>query len=201
MSDAGGEAATTANSGQSGGVQATLFTQDQVNHFAAEAKRGARDGYFKELGLEGAPSVDDMKGILSKATEFDKLQQGQQSDVERLTGELGEVSKRAEQVPVLELALQRAQIAADAGLKPRYWKYVEGKTDEEIADSVKVTLADVGGGDGGDEEAPPEAEQQPRRQGTGTLEPNPQQGSAVGKAPVKTLAAGREAYEKKHKKE
>jgi hypothetical protein len=201
MSDAGGEGTVSANSGQSGGVQATLFTQDQVNHFAAEAKRGARDGYFKELGLEGAPSVEDMKGIFDKATEFDKLQQGQQTDLERLSGELGEVSKRAEQVPVLELALQRAQIAADAGLKPRYWKYVEGKTDEEIAESVRVTLADVGGGGSGEGGEASPVPEQPRRLGTGTLEPNPQQGSATGKAPVKTLAAGAEAYKAKHKKE
>jgi hypothetical protein len=35
-------------------------------------------------------------------------------------------------VPALEADLLRARIAADAGLKSKYWKYVDGKTEEEI---------------------------------------------------------------------
>lgn len=191
MSDDGGEVTTSASPS---GVQATLFTQDQVNHFNAEARRGALGSFFKELGFDAPPSADVLKATLSKASEFDKLQEGQKSDVERLTSELGEVQKKAEQVSVLETQLSQARIAADLGLKPRYWKYVEGSTDEEIKSSVESILRDVRG----------EVQEETQQQGSGTtrrLEPNPQQGRSAGTPPSRSLTAGAEAYRAKHKKE
>ena len=191
MPDDGGSAGTGSDQGQ-GGVQATLFTQEQVNHFNAEAKRNALSGFFKELGFDSMPSVEDLKGTLSKAGEFDKLQQGQVGDVERLTTQLSEANKKAERLPGLEADYLRAQLAADAGLKSRYWKYVEGKTEDEIKASVAAVLADVGSqtGDG----TPPAPTGRPP-------EPNPQQGRGGGQPAAKTLQSGVEAYRAKHKKE
>lgn len=194
MSDQSGEIANSGNA--SSGVQATLFTQDQVNHFNAEARRGALNGFFKELGFDAPPSADVLKATLSKASEFDKLQEGQKSDVERLTSELSEAQKKAGQVSILETSLNQARIAADLGLKPRYWKYVEGSTDEEIKSSVESILRDVRGD--------VQQEEILQQQGSGTtrrLEPNPQQGRGAGVAPAKSLSAGAEAYRAKHKKE
>lgn len=196
MSDDSGEGTSTANSNGQSGVTATLFTQEQVNHFNAEARRGALNSFFKDLGFEAPPSADDLKSVLGKASEFDKLQDGQKSDVERLTAELGETSKKAEQVEVLQSQLDRARIAAELGLKPRYWKYIEGSTEEDIKASVEDILKDMRG-----EESP---ESQEIRQGSGTnrgLEPNPQQGRKPGTPPGRTLSAGAEAYRAKHKKE
>ena len=181
-------------SGGQGGVSATLFTQDQVNHFNAQARRGALESFFKqELGLDKIPNADELKQTFANAGEFAKIQDGQKNDVERLTGQLGEANKKAERVPVLEGELLRAQIAADAGLKSRYWKYVEGKTEDEIKASVKAVLDDVGSG-----------EQNPEQgQGSGGRppEPNPQQGRGGGQSPAKSMAAGAARYAEKHKKE
>lgn len=191
MSEGSGESQQPANSGQGQGVQATLFTQDQVNHFNAEAKRGAVAGFFKELGLDTVPSADELKKTLADAGEYTKQQQGQLGDVERLTGQLGEANKKAEQVPALEADLLKARIAADAGLKSKYWKYVEGKTEDEIGESVRSVLADVGGREDGGQPPPPGR----------PPEPNPQQGRGGGQPSGKTLQAGRDAYVAKHKKE
>jgi hypothetical protein len=180
---------STATPGQSG-VQATLFTQEQANHFAAEAKRGALGNFFKEMGFDQVPTAEEVKARFSQASEFEKLQKSQQSDMERLSGELGEVSKRAERVPELEAALLRAQVANDAGLKSRYWKYVEGNSETEIQESVKTLLADIPAGNS--EEGERLASRPPA--------PNPQQGRGGG-TPTKTLSAGAEAYRAKHKKE
>lgn len=196
MSDDSGEVTTSVNPANPSGVQATLFTQDQVNHFNAEAKRGALNSFFKELGFDAPPSAEVLKSTLSKASEFDKLQEGQKSDVERLTGELGEFQKKAEQLSVMENQLSQARIAADLGLKPRYWKYVEGSTDEEIKSSVQSILQDVR-----TENSSEDAQQQKGSGSTRRLEPNPQQGRSAGTPPARTLTAGAEAYRAKHKKE
>lgn len=191
MSGESVEETTTENSGQSNGVTATLFTQDQVNHFNAEARRNALNGFFKELGFDAPPTAENLKATLTKAGEFDKLQEGQKSDVERLTGELSEVQKKAEQVGILETQLTQARIAADLGLKPRYWKYVEGKTEEEIRTSVEDILRDVNS----------DSQVQQGSTVNRRLEPNPQQGRAAGNAPASSLNAGADAYRAKHKKE
>lgn len=196
--------APSAGSGGDGatGIPATLFTQEQVNHFNAQAKRGALESFFKEeLGLDKPLSSDELKASLAAAAEYQKLQNGQKSDVERLTTDLAAKTAEAEQVPGLQAAKRRAELAGDAGLKSRYHKYVEGETDEEIDASIKLVLADVGGGgeggEGGDGDSPPDPPEQ-RRQGTGGLTPNPQQGSGGGGGtPKATMSAGRDAYKAK----
>ena len=201
MSDGSGEGAGPANPPQDSGVQATLFTQDQVNHFVAQGKRGATTSYFKDLGFEAPPSADEMKATLEAAAEYRKLQEGQKSDNDRLTGELASEREKSAKIPGLETQLLRQRLAGDALLPTRFWKFVEGKTDDEITESIKGLKQELNlpdGGDGGDGGEPPS---QPQRQGTGALQPNPQQGSATGRAPAKTMATGREAYEKKHKRE
>jgi len=181
-------------------VQATLFTQEQANHFASEAKRGAVGGFLKELGLDANTSPEALKDILGKAAEFDKQESGKKDVVERLNGELATANEKAAKVPTLEAKYRIAEIAAEANLKPRYWKYVEGSTDEEIQASVKAVLADVGGGgDGSSGEG--EGEQQPQGTGARPPQPNPQQGSGAGKPPAKTMSSGAEAYRARHKKE
>lgn len=187
--------------------QGAVFTQAQVNHFVAEGKRGALDGFFKgELGLERVPTTEEFKGILGAATEHQKLKDGEKGDVERLTTELTTVKEQAAKLPTMEAQLLRARLAGDAGLKSRYWKYVEGDDEESIKASITETLADIrGGGDGegedGDDDTDDVDDTQQQRQGTGFLKPNPQQGAGGGKGkPKTTLAAGREAYEAKHGK-
>jgi hypothetical protein len=201
MTQPGGEGQGPANTGQGSGVQTTLFTQEQVNHFNAQAKREALGGFFKELGLDSVPSAEDLKGTLTKAGEFDKLQAGKKDDVERLTGELATANEKANKVPGLEAKYRVAELAAEAGLKPRYWKYVEGKTDEEIQTSIKAVLEDIkGGGDGDGEGGEGEGQQQQPGTGARPPAPNPQQGAGGGKPPTKTMQSGAEAYAARHKK-
>lgn len=196
-----------ANAGGDGGagISATLFTQEQMNHHIANAKRGAVDTFFKEhVGLDKPLTGDELKASLAAAAEHAKLQNGQKSDVERLTTDLAAKSAEADKVPGLEAAKRRAELAGDAGLKSRYHKYVEGATDEEIQASINLVLADVGGGgsgggEGGEGEPPagtPE-QQPPARTGTGALAPNLQQGAGGGGKPKSTMSAGRDAYKSK----
>lgn len=189
---------------QTPGQQVTMFTQDQVNHFNKQAKQGALNSFFAELGLDKPPTADELKTILAAAAEHDKQQQGQKGDVERLTAELATKTAEAEKVPGLEQQLQRAQIANDAGLKSRYWKYLEGEDEEAIKASVQTVLADVPGGqpagEGAEGEGADGGGQQQEQSGTGTgLTPNPQQGAGGGGKPKKaSMSAGAEAYKAKH---
>ena len=200
----GGHTAT-ANPGVAGATIVPMFTQEQVNHFNAQAKREAVGSYFKELGLDKAPTGDELSAALTDASEYRKLKNGEKGDVERLTGELATVKAEAEKVPSLQTQLLRARLAGDAGLKSRYWKYVEGDDEEAIKASIQETLGDIrGGGDGsGEEEESDEQEQQPPvKKGTGGTPPapNPQQGAGGGGKPKPSMTAGREAYNAKHGK-
>jgi len=187
-----------------GGIPTNLFTQQQLDHTAAQARRGALESFFKSVGIDKIPSAEEAQQIFSAAAEYQKQQAGQKGDVERLTGELATANEKAAKVPELELALRRAQLAGDAGLKSRYHKYVEGDDDDAIKASIEETLADVGGGgngsgDGG--ETPPEDEQKPpAKKGTGGTPPapNPQQGAGGGGKPKTSMSAGRDAYKAKH---
>ncbi len=188
-----------------GGVTATLFTQDQVNHFAAEAKRSATSTFFKDLGFDKVPTADELKGAFQKAGEFDKRVHGQKGDVERLTTELADANKKAERVSTLETDLDRARIAADAGLKSRYWKYIEGDNEADITASVKAILADVGGageGAGDDDKGGDDGKGGgPDDTSSGGKAPNPQQGRGGGGPAKPTMQSGRDAYQSRHKKE
>ena len=185
-----------------GGVQATLFTQDQVNQFNAAAKRGAVGGFLKDLGLDPNTPPEDLQKALKDAGEFRKLQEGQQSEVQQLTTKLGDVTTKAERVPELEAVIQRQKIAATLKLPIEMWEYVKGKTDEEITESVNTLKRVLDRTEGDGEEHDDQQQQQPRP-GTGGRppEPNPQQGRGGGKPPGKTLSAGADAYRAKHKKE
>lgn len=197
MSGEASESGTPANESGAGGVTATLFTQDQVNRFNAEAKRGALGSYFKELGFDAPPSPEELKAKLGEANEYVKLKDGQKGDIERLTDQLTAKTAEAEQVPSLKGQLLQAQIAADAGLKSKYWKYVEGSTAEEIEASVKSILEDIGVGTGDGPKGEPEPQEGAKR----GLTPNPQQGAGSGRPPAKSMQSGAEAYKAKHKKE
>lgn len=206
MTQPNGDPGDPANSGPSGGVTTNLFTQDQVNTFNAAAKREAVTKYFKDLGYDSVPTVEDLKGTLGKASEYDKLKDGEKGDVQRLTDQLGVKTKEAEQVPVLKNDLLRAQIAADAGLKSRYWKYIEGDSEDDIKASVQDVLRDirVGTGDGeGEGEGEDEGDQGGADDGgKKRLTPNPQQGAASsgGGAKKPSMSAGAEAYKARYGK-
>jgi hypothetical protein len=206
MTQPGGETGTPANSGEGAptGIPANLFTQEQLNSVAAQSKREAVTKYFKELGFDAVPTADDLKGTLSKASEFDKLQDGQKNEVQRLTEQLSSEKEKSAKVPTLELELQRAKIAADAGLKSKYWKYIEGDTPEDIAASVKDTLADFnqGGTQGNDGDQGGGQGGEGSESGGSGMQPNPQQGAGSGGGTAKksTLSAGAEAYKAKHGK-
>ncbi len=181
-----------------GGVQATLFTQDQVNAFNAATKRGAVSNFFKELGFDSVPDAEAVKAAFDDAGALKKLKDGEKGDVERLNTELSAAQKTAGEVPELKATIERQRIAADEGLPSRFWKYVEGKTEDEIKESITGLKTELGittesGGQ----------QQQGTPTGTGARPPlpNPQQGSSGGgSGPGKTLSAGREAYEAKHGK-
>lgn len=197
-----GSAGTPANSGtEGGGVQATLFTQEQVNSIAAREKRGAVTNFFKELGLDNAPDVETLKTVFANAGEFEKQKKGQQGDVERLTGELNSEKEKSAEVPTLKAQLLRQQIAGTMQLPVRFWKFVEGKTEDEIKESIEGLKKDLNletgdGDDGGDKGG-----QQQSGTGARPPAPNPQQGrNNGGGTPSKTLASGAEAYAKKHGK-
>lgn len=184
-----------------GGTPTPVFTQDQVNHFQAEAKRGAVGTMFKEAGLEKPLSPEELKTALANAAEYQKLQAGQQTELQTAQSQLAEASRKAEKVPTLEAQLHRQALAGEAGLKPRYWKYIEGDDDEAVKASIKAIQEDLGiGGDGsGDGDGANGTQQQP---GGSTLTPNPQQGTGGGgKPPAKSMSAGADAYKARHKKE
>lgn len=196
--DGGGSNGTPANSGgDQGGVQATLFTQEQVNSIAAREKRGALGSFFKELGFEEIPDEKTLKETFDAAGELKKIRDGEKPEIERLNGELNSVKEKADRVPELETTITRQRIAADEKLPTRFWKYVEGKSDDEIKESIKGIKEELGLTDDG------EGQPGTATSGTGARPPapNPQQGhSNGGGAPAKTLSAGREAYEAKKKK-
>lgn len=203
MTQPGDSGSLVANPPAAGATIVPMFTQEQVNHFNAEAKRGAVANYFKELGLDKPPTGDELSAALTAAAEYKKLQDGEKTEVQRLTGELSTVKAEAEKVPGLETQLLRARLAGDAGLKSRYWKYVEGDDEESITASVQATLADVGNGGSGSGEGegtpPPDPEKAPpAKKGTGALAPNPQQGTSGGGTPKTSMQAGRDAYKAKH---
>lgn len=195
-SDAGG-------GGENGGGAVNLFTQAQVNSIAAAEKRGAISSYFKELGFDAPPSGDELKAAITAAS-------SQKGDVERLTGERDTARAEAEKVPGLETSLLRARLAGDAGLKSRYWKYIEGDDEDSIKASIQEVLGDVRGGgsgdgsgdDGGNGGEQGQEQQRQSRQGTGARPPAPnqQQGSNSGGKPKTSMQAGREAYLAKHGK-
>lgn len=194
----GGPANSDAGGGAEGGGAVNLFTQAQVNSIAAAEKRGAIASFFKELGFDTPPSGDELKAAITAAS-------SQKGDVERLTGERDTAKAEAEKVPGLEAQLLRARLAGDAGLKSRYWKYIEGDDEESIKASIAETLADVRGGGSGDGEGAPQGEPEPQQQsrsGTGARPPAPnqQQGTSGGGKPKSTMQAGREAYLAKHGK-
>lgn len=201
----GGSAGTPANSGNEGGVQATLFTQDQVNTIAAKEKRGALGAFFKELGFDNIPDAETVKSTFDAAKEFKKRQDGEKGDVERLGGELAAANEKANKVPALETTILQQRIAGEQQLPVRFWRFVEGKTEDEIKDSItelkkELNLSEGGDGNdggGGDDEKKSQQQQQQKRPPA----PNPQQGATSGGgSPGKTLASGAEAYKAKHGK-
>lgn len=198
----GSQGAGAANSGtEGGGVQATLFTQDQVNSIAAREKRGALAGFFKELGFDDVPDAETIKNTFQAAGEYKKQQDGQKSDVDRLNTDLANERQKSARIPELETTINRQRIAADEKLPTRFWKYVEGKTDDEIKDSIKGIKDELGLDANGNEGGQQQQQNPPAGTGSRPPNPNPQQGSSNGGgAPGKTLSAGREAYENKHKK-
>lgn len=205
----GTDPANSGDDGSGGGGGVTLHTKQELDHAAAQARRGALDGYFKAAGIDKPLTGEELQAALAAAAEHRKVQDGQKTDVERLTTEKATVQAEADKVPGLTTQLLRAQLAGDAGLKSRYWKYIEGDDEEAIKASIKDTLADIrGGGDGagddGDDGDGDDGVNQPngqKRQGTGGLTPNPQQGAGSGGTKVKTsMSAGREAYQAKRKK-
>lgn len=184
-------------------MQTTLFTQEQVNHFANQAKRGALDGFFKELGFDSVPDEQTIKQTFEHAGEYKKQQEGQKGDVERLGTELAAEKEKSSKVPTLETTILQQRIAGEQKLPVRFWKFVEGKTDDEIKESIEGLKKDLNletddGGDGNQGNG-----QQQQASGTGARPPaaNQQQGrTSGGGSPAKTLTSGREAYEAKHKK-
>lgn len=203
------DSANPANAQQPGGG-VSLFTQEQVNAIAANTRREALQGYFKDLGLNATPSQDQLKQVLTDAQEYQRIKQGEKGDVERLTSELAAEKEKSARVSELELQLNRAKLAADAGLKSRYWKYLEGDNDDAIKASVQETLGDIrGGGDGsgdgddggaGGDPQENQGQQPQQRRGTGAspLTPNPQQGAGGGAPTGKSMASGMAAYKAKH---
>lgn len=194
-----------ANNDQDDGDGATTFTQAQVNKIAAREKRGALGAFFKELGLDTPPDVETLKATFDAAAEHKKLKDGEKGDVERLGGQLASEKEKSAKIPTLETTILRQQIAGTEQLPPRFWRYVEGKTDDEIKESIKelkteLNLTTDDGGDGGDG-GQGNGQQQVTGTGAHPPEPNQQQGrNNGGGTPTKTLAAGREAYAAKHPK-
>lgn len=209
---AGNPEGTPANSGQGGvgggGIPTNLFTQDQVNHYQAQAKRGALGSFFKELGFDEVPDAETIKNTFDAAGKFKEQQDGQKGDVERLNGELASEREKAAEVPTLKVQLLRQEIAGTENLPVRFWKFVEGKTDDEIKESINGLKKDLNleageGGSGAAGEGGQGGSGQQQQAGTGARPPapNPQQGqNNGGGTPSKTLAAGADAYAKKHAK-
>lgn len=190
MADDDGQSGDQANQGQG---QSGVFTQDQVNHFQAEAKRSAVGGFFKELGFDKPPTADELKAALTDAGEMRKLRDGKKDDVERLTGELAAANEKAAKVTELETITNRQRIAADLQLPTRVWRFVEGSTDDEIKESIKGLRTDLGL-----PEVLEGAGDQPKQDGPRPPLPIPGQGTGGGGKPKSTLTSGRDLYASKH---
>lgn len=205
MTQPGGEGGNSGEGG-SGGVQTVLFTQEQVNSAAAESKRKALSGFWKDLGFDTPPDNETVQAVFKDAGEYAKIKKGEQTDVQRLTDELQAANQKAAVVPEKDAVILRQRLAADAKIPSKLWKFVEGKTEDEIAESIKdlketVGLADDGDGDGASDDG--------KQKGGGTVNngtgrppaQNEQQGrNNGGGSPKKTLASGREYYESKKPK-
>lgn len=184
-------------------MQATLFTQEQVNSIAAREKRGALGSFFKDLGFDTVPDAETIKNTFTAAAEHKKIKDGEKGDVERLGGELAAEKEKSAKVPGLETTILQQRIAGELKLPVKFWKFVEGKTDDEIKDSIKDLKQELGLDDDGDDGDGTQERQQQQQEGTGARPPkaNQQQGrSSGGGSPTKTLAAGASAYNAKHGK-
>lgn len=188
-------------------MQATLFTQEQVNSIAAREKRGALGSFFKELGFNEVPDAETVKNTFAAAAEHKKVKDGEKGDVERLGSELASEREKSAKVPVLETTILQQKIAGELKLPVKFWKFVEGKTDDEIKESITELKQELGL-DGGDEDdgddQGDQGKQERQPEGTGARPPvkaNQQQGrTSGGGSPTKTLSAGAEAYKAKHGK-
>lgn len=190
----GGTGPAATPPGNPGGQQPAplpMFTQEQVNSFAAQEKRGAVGSFFKELGFDTVPSKEELTAAI-------QAQRSQQGDVQRLTGELEAAKGFKTQAETLQQTVLRQQIAGDLSLPPRFWKFVDGATEDEIKASVQGLFKDLnltppGEGTG---QQPPQQDQPgaPRPPA-----PAPQQGTGTGTPPpAKTMESGAAAYHAKH---
>lgn len=200
----GGSSGNPANSdGGQGGVQATLFTQDQVNHFQNQAKRSALSGFFKELGFDDVPDAETIKNSFAAAEEHKKLKDGEKTELQQRDSQLAAANEKAAKVPTLETTILQQRIAGELKLPVKFWKFVEGKTDDEIKESITELKQELGLEDGGDDGDDDQGRQERQPEGTGARPPKPnqQQGrTSGGGSPTKTLSAGQEAYKAKHGK-
>lgn len=210
MAEDGGSTGDSANSGdqQGGTVQAQLFTQDAVNSIAAREKRAAVGNFFKELGFDSVPDAETVKNTFAAAAEHKKLKDGEKGDVERIGTELAAEREKSAKVPGLETTILQQRIAGEQKLPVKFWKFVEGKTDDEIKESITELKQELGldgddDNDDGDGDGQQQGRQERQPEGTGARPPkaNQQQGrTSGGGSPTKTLSAGAEAYKAKHGK-
>lgn len=189
--------------GGSGNEAPKTFTQAQVDAIAANTRRSAVSTFLKEAGLDEL-KPDDLKTLATNASEYVKIKDGEEPEIERLSGELNSTKEVAAKVPTLELVIERQQRAGLLGLPARFWKYVEGTDEASITESVKALAKDLNFTlpEGEDENPGGNQNGADGKTQIGAGRPpagNVHQGANNGQSAKPTLASGMEAYREKHK--
>jgi len=82
----------------------------------------------------------DYDGLKKKATEFDKMQDAQKSEVEKLNDQLASAQVELQGFRVAEI---RRGAAEAAGLPPKYMKYITAADEAEALEQAKELAKDI----------------------------------------------------------
>ena len=120
---------------------ASESAQEATEDAAAESQTFDAD-YVKALRAEAAKYRTEAKANAEAAARLREIEDTQKTEAQRVTEELQEVTRRAEEA---ELRALRIEVAAEKGLTPAQAKRLVGATKEELEADADEILTDFGG--------------------------------------------------------
>ncbi|MCX2753087.1 hypothetical protein [Gordonia sp. 4N] len=180
--DGGGDGNGSGGDGGEGGDGKT-FTQADVDRIVGQRLARQPDELAKKHGFE---TFDQ---FTSAAGELKKIQDGEKTELQKMQDQITALTGQADQAIAGQTAAQTELLkfqvaAATEGFPIGSATRLQGTTREEIEADAKKFLDDLGATGGGPR--PPN--------------PNPQQGNSSGHDGAKSVSAGAELYQQRHKK-
>lgn len=194
QNDNGGQQGAGQNGpGQPGSGGQGTFSQADVDRIVAERLSRERGKYA------------DYDEIKAKATKLDELEQANQSEAEKMRGQLEDALGKATRT---QIELWRERAARQHGLSDEDMQFVTGDTEEQIAERAKAfaeRLQAHGGGQGGNagQNGAGAGGGQNGQAGAGAggdRRPDLSQGRGSGGDGTRTLDAGRDRYQNRNKR-